>query len=188
MSNKINSATSKKPPGRVEDRTGFRLPSLIKPCVRFSHTRLSDVLHTEACAGGDPVSRADPLGLLNPAKAAVAVGNAVIAGFSSASGGAKIAIAAGLSPAAVTGVGALPPTALFAWGAWNLISARAAFQRSIKQWREAQCEKWSDATFKNFWGLAPQGDKYDDPSEYGNPYDYIQDKGWWKAISEGGYF
>ena len=37
-------------------------------------------------------------------------------------------------------------------------------------------------------GLAPQGDKYDDPSEYGNPYDYIQDKGWWKAISEGGYF
>ena len=128
------------------------------------------------------------MGLLNPTKAVVAVTNAAIAGFSAASGGVKIAIAAGLSPAAVTGVGALPSAALYSWGAWNLISARAAFQRSMKQWGEAMCEKWSDATYKNFWGVAPQGDKFDDPGEYRNPADYLQDKGWWKAVSEGGYF
>jgi len=29
--------------GRVEDR--LTLPSLIKPCIRFFRTRLSDVLH-----------------------------------------------------------------------------------------------------------------------------------------------
>ena len=42
---------------RVEDRIRCRsiryviLPSLIKPCMRFSRTRLSDVLHRKACAG-----------------------------------------------------------------------------------------------------------------------------------------
>jgi hypothetical protein len=49
----------------------------------------------------------DPLGLFNPTKGISAAGNAVIAGASAASGGVKIAIAVGLSPAAATGVGAL---------------------------------------------------------------------------------
>ena len=43
--------------GRVENRTGSRLPSLIKPCMRFSRTRLSDALHTKACTLAYPVSR-----------------------------------------------------------------------------------------------------------------------------------
>jgi hypothetical protein len=34
--------------GRVRSRSC--LPLLIKPCVRFSRTRLSDVLHRKACA------------------------------------------------------------------------------------------------------------------------------------------
>ncbi len=35
--------------GRVESRP-FSLPSLIKPYVRFSRIRLSDVIHRKACA------------------------------------------------------------------------------------------------------------------------------------------
>jgi len=40
--------------GRVEGRNTAFLPSLIKPCMRFSRTRLSDVLHTKACAFARP--------------------------------------------------------------------------------------------------------------------------------------
>lgn len=35
---------------RVEWGAGITLPSLIKPCMQFSRTRLSDVLHDKACA------------------------------------------------------------------------------------------------------------------------------------------
>jgi transposase len=38
----------------VRDLARKRTPSLIKPCMRFSRTRLSDVLHTEACADLQP--------------------------------------------------------------------------------------------------------------------------------------
>ncbi len=38
----------------VEDRTGSRLPSLIKPCMQSSRTRLSDVLHAQVCAEFQP--------------------------------------------------------------------------------------------------------------------------------------
>ena len=38
--------------GRVESWQSQ--PSLIKPCVQFSRTRLSDILHTQACAFFQP--------------------------------------------------------------------------------------------------------------------------------------
>lgn len=93
------------------------------------------------------------MGLFNPAKGASALGNAFIAGMSAGSGGVKIAIATGLAPAAVTGVGALPPTALAAWGTWNLKAALAAWDRSQQQWNEAMCESSSQASWKNLMGM-----------------------------------
>ena len=136
----------------------------------------------------NPLSNVDPLGLFNPAKGASAFGNAAIAGWSAASGGLKLAIATGLAPAAATGVGALPPTALAAWGAWNLKASAAAWQRSQQQWKEAQCEGASQATWKNFYGMAPGGTHYDDPGKATGPSDYIQSRGWWKFLVEAGYF
>ena len=121
---------------------------------------------------------ADPLGLFNPAKGASALGNAAISGFSAASGGLKLAIAAGLSPASATGVGALPPAALAAWGAWNLKSSASAWQRSQQQWKEAQCEDSSQATWKNLYGMLPGGTYYYDPGEASDPLNYIQNQGW----------
>lgn len=137
---------------------------------------------------GNPVSYSDPLGLFNPANGFSAVGNAAISGFAAGSAGVKIAIAAGLSPAAPTGVGALPPAALMAWAAWNAKSSKAAWERAQQQWKEAQCEKWEDARLKNLWGMAPQGTHYDDPNEPAGPLEHMKTKSWWELISEAGYF
>ena len=63
-------------------------------------------------ADGSPMSYSDPTGLFNPAKGFSPLGNPTIAGFSAGSGGVKISIAVRLSPAATTGVGALPPATL----------------------------------------------------------------------------
>lgn len=136
----------------------------------------------------DPINSIDTLGLFNPAKGASAIGNTAISAVAGASGALKLAIAAGLSPASATGVGALPPLALTAWGAWNLKSSLAAWDRAMQQWNEALCEDWSDATFKNLYGLLPGGTNYDDPDEYSGPSEYIKEKGWWEMVKDSGYF
>ncbi|HNK51158.1 MAG TPA: RHS repeat-associated core domain-containing protein [Nitrospira sp.] len=136
----------------------------------------------------NPVNGVDPLGLFNPVKGASALLNASIAGVSAASGAAKILIAAGISPAATTGVGALPPTALYLWGTWNVKSAKAAAERALQQWQEAICEDWSQAAWKNLYGALPGGTHYDDPDEANGPWDYIKSQGWWRFFSDLGYF
>lgn len=136
---------------------------------------------------GNPINLVDPSGLFNPAKGISALGNAAIAGFSAGSGTLKLAIAAGLSPASATGVGALPPAALAAWGTWNLKSSMSAWQRALQQWSEALCEDSSQATWKNLYGMLPGGAGYDDPDEASGPAAYIQEQGWWKFLGNIGY-
>jgi RHS repeat-associated protein len=141
-----------------------------------------------AYVSNNPMNGLDPLGLFNPSKGISALGNSGIAGWSAASGALKIMIAAGLSPAASTGVGALPPTAPYAWGAWNIKSAKAAWVRSYTQWNQALCEDWSQATWKNLYGLLPGGIHYDDPNEPNGPWNYIKTQGWWNFFTDLGYF
>lgn len=121
---------------------------------------------------GDPVNFIDPSGLFNPVKGGVALLNAANAGRLYATGLLKIAGATGL---AATGVGTPGSFGFYAWGAWNLRSAYAAQQRAMQQWRESLNECWSDASWKNLWGLAPFGQELDDPTEP-TPQEFLQNK------------
>jgi hypothetical protein len=74
-----------------------------------------------------------------------------------------------------------------AWGGWNLKSGGAAYQRAQQEWNEALCENWSQATWKNFYGLLPGGTHYDDPTEYSGPIDYIKHTSVWEFLAHAGY-
>ncbi|WP_035217157.1 RHS repeat-associated core domain-containing protein, partial [Desulfobulbus elongatus] len=142
-----------------------------------------------AYVNNDPVNWVDPWGLFNPTKGLSAIGNAAIAGFSAGSGTVKILIAAGASPAALTGVGALPPTALAGWAAWNFKSSKAAWDRAVKQTRESLCEDWGQSSLKNFYGMLPHGTEYDDSNDkYTGPLDYITNQGWYNFLKDSGIF
>ena len=112
--------------------------------------------------GNNPVDAVDPWGLLNPTKALVAAGNALNAGRLYASGGAKILAAAGVS---ATGIGAPAGAGIAALGFWNINSGGAAHRRAIQQWNEAFQENWSDASWRNLFGVLPFGERFDDPCE-----------------------
>ena len=45
-----------------------------------------------------------------------------------------------------------------------------------KRWKEAQCEDWSLAAWKNIYGMVLGGEHYDDPGEAKNLMDYIKSR------------
>lgn len=136
----------------------------------------------------NPINLIDPEGLFNPIKGASAIGNVFLSAFAASSGSVKYGIAAGLLPASATGVGSLPSITLVAWGTWNFKASMAAWNRAVTQWEEALSEDFSEAKWKNLYGLLPGGTEYDDPCESSGPVDYIRSQGWFRFLSEAGYF
>ncbi|MFD2256218.1 RHS repeat-associated core domain-containing protein [Luteolibacter algae] len=159
--------------------------------------------------GNDPINMWDALGLcpgsggkFNYSKAIVATGNALNAARLAAAGMTKIVVGTG---GELTGVGAAPGAAVTGMGVWNIMGSKAAMQRSFKQWDES----WNDDRHwdkKNFWGLAPFGDKIDDDCEpyvghlaggvarnlASDPIGFTKDVAsktdWWKLLQEVGTF
>ena len=141
-------------------------------------------------ADASPVNFIDPYGLFNPTKGLSSIGNAVNAGRLYAGGVLKLGAAAGLAAAGVTAPAGAGVAAL---GTWNLSSAQSTLKRSVQQWNEASNEDWSDASWKNLYGVMPFGTEFDDPCEpspkevfkdkarkFGEkPKDFIQEIGTW---------
>jgi hypothetical protein len=105
-------------------------------------------------------------------KAITALLNAYNAGRLYASGIIKLAGAAGLVE---TGVGAPVGLGAAVLGTWNIYSATAAQCRAVQLWSESLQEDWSDASWRNFLGVLPYGQYYDDPFER-TPIEFLQEK------------
>ncbi len=137
----------------------------------------------------NPVNYIDPLGLINPVKAVVALANAANAGRLYASGSLKLMAATG---AGATGVGAPAGVGAALLGGWNVSSAASAQERAMQQWSEALQEDWSDASWRNLKGLLPAGQHIDDPCEptirefLKNKYNGLRDgtESYWDVIKE----
>ena len=136
-------------------------------------------------AGGDvniyayvqnqPVDFSDPYGLLNPAKTSVGLINAS-RGIQSIAKGVGT-IAAGTIAIPFTG-GISGPTA-DTIGAAQISLGFANLNRGMQQASEAYSENMDEASWKNLLGLAPFGQKFDDPCEPG-PIEYFS--GVWDKI------
>ncbi|WP_240746430.1 RHS repeat domain-containing protein [Desulfuromonas acetexigens] len=136
-------------------------------------------------AGGDvniyayvqnqPVDFSDPYGLLNPAKTSVGLINAS-RGIQSIAKGVGT-IAAGTIAIPFTG-GISGPTA-DTIGAAQIALGFANLNRGMQQASEAYSENMDEASWKNLLGLAPFGQKFDDPCEPG-PIEYFS--GVWDKI------
>lgn len=100
----------------------------------------------------------------NPIKMLAGLGNAANAGRLYAHGAARLFAAAGLLETGVGSAGSLPT---FFLGLWNINSGNEAATRGFILWGESFDEKWCDASPKNFYGLLPYGEQYDDPREPG---------------------
>lgn len=124
-----------------------------------------------AYVDNDPVNYTDPNGLLNPTKLGSAILNALNAGRLYATGALRLGAAAGLAGTGFTPAG----YGVAAIGAWNLKGAMSAQQRAFQQAGEALCESWDDATMRNFLGVLPFGQNFDDPWESG-PVEFVQSK------------
>ena len=103
-------------------------------------------------------------GEFNPTKLATAALSAANAARLAASGVLKLTAGTALD---LTGAWAAPGTLLVAWGGWNLRSASVALDKSFLFANQAVSENFSDASLRNFAGLLPMGQYYDDPGEPG---------------------
>lgn len=137
---------------------------------------LTGGINTYAYVGGNPISYVDPMGLFNPVKGAVSMFNSARGVYQVGTG--LVGIASGTTAGA-------------ALGTWRLNSGISSLKRSKQQWGEALCEKASDASAKNLWGVAPFGQNIDDPGEpaasdfYKNlPAQKVEH--WWEILKEVG--
>jgi RHS repeat-associated protein len=117
----------------------------------------------------DPINLIDPLGLLNPVKFGVGFVNS-FRGITSIASGVTI-VSAGTATVPITGgVSGLPAYAI---GVSKIIMGFANLNRGVGQMSEAHNESSCQSSFKNLLGLAPFGQKFDDPLEPG-PFEYFE--------------
>ena len=129
---------------------------ILKQWISEDPIGLAGGVNQYAYVGGAPLAYADPRGLYNPVKGAVAVANAARGGYQLVTG--VVGIAIGVS----TG-----NTVAAALGLWRYKAGLSSLFRAAQQGREAACEPLSAASWRNLKGLLPFGQFIDDPSEPG---------------------
>ncbi len=117
----------------------------------------------------DPVNAVDPFGLLNPIKMGVGYANSLrgVIGI-----GAGVVIT-GAGTATIPFTGPVVATPAYLIGGSKIAMGFANFNRGLGQMHEALYESFAQTSFKNFFGLAPFGQKYDDPCEP-SPLEYFE--------------
>jgi len=137
---------------------------------------LAGGINLYAYVDNNPVVYTDPYGLLNPTKLGVGYANSLRGVHSMASG--VVIIAAGKVTTPIFGeVVGTPANAI---GGSKMALGFANFNRGLGQMRDAFNESLDQSSLKNLWGLAPFGQKYDDPCEPG-PWEYF--KGIWNDFA-----
>jgi RHS repeat-associated protein len=132
-------------------------------------TGLSGGVNTFGYVGGNPLVYNDPYGLFNPNKASTSI----LSGLNSV----RLAITGGITTLGAvfaSGMGSEDLGALLALkAAWNFRSSDVAMNKSFQFACEAFKQNLSDASFKNFLGLVPFGQNFDDTDEPG-PIDWLK--------------
>jgi hypothetical protein len=117
----------------------------------------------------DPVNLVDTYGLVNVTKMGVGYANS-LKGVLTIGTGASI-VAAGSATIPIAGKVVATPARVF--GGVKMATGFANFNRGLGQMREALYEPFEQSSLKNLFGLAPFGQKYDDPCEPG-PVEYFE--------------